>query len=67
MSSNQYRMGMGGRGRSRKNRKCVKWNIHEINLELGEGMKINEIMDMEYLAVIGIFSRKRMMHETLKG
>jgi hypothetical protein len=24
-------------------------------------------MDMEYLALIGIFSRKRMMHETLKG
>jgi hypothetical protein len=31
MSSNQYKMGMGGMGRSRKNRKCVKWNIHEIN------------------------------------
>jgi hypothetical protein len=32
-----------------------------------EGIKINEIMDMEYLSLIGIFSRKRMMNETLKG
>jgi hypothetical protein len=32
-----------------------------------EGIKNNEIMDMEYLALIGIFYRKRMMHETLKG
>jgi len=58
---------MGGLGKLRKNLTCVKRKIGEINLEPGEGIKLHEIMTMEDSNLVGNFSSKTIILETLNG
>jgi hypothetical protein len=45
----------------------VKKKADAINLELGENVKLHEIMDLEGSSIMGRFSSKRMNKETLKS
>jgi hypothetical protein len=67
MVANQDKMVLGGLVNSKNNRKCVKRKEDDINLELGEGIKLHHILMMEDSTLVGSFVNKRMNIETLKG
>lgn len=67
MATNQERKGSGGMGNTKKHKKYVKRKEDDINLELGEGIKLHDIMTMEDSALVVRFARKRMSIETIKA
>jgi hypothetical protein len=51
----------------RLNRKCDKRKAEEVNLVLGDGVKLNEITLMESASLVGHFANRRMTSDAMKS